>query len=196
MRELLVATGNSGKLQELILLLSDTVQSLKSLRDYPAMPKTVEDCDTFEGNAIKKAREAAAASGIPALADDSGLVVDSLGGEPGVRSARFAGEEATDSDNNAMLLARLIGIPPDRRTAAFRCAIALCYPDGACYTFHGEIKGLILDVPRGDKGFGYDPLFLVPEYGKTLAELPLAVKNRVSHRANALMKLKHWLQNN
>lgn len=193
MNELLLATGNPGKLKELELLLQGLVISIKSLQQYPHIPKTIENGNTFEENAIKKAKEAAIAVSIPALADDSGLVVDALAGKPGVLSARFAGEGSSDADNNAKLLKVLEGVPLSQRRAAFHCVIALCFPDGTCRTFCGHLNGIILDKPRGIEGFGYDPLFLVPEYGKTLAELPVAVKNRISHRAQALFQFKEWL---
>lgn len=194
MRELLVATANKGKLREIELLLQGTVARLFSPVDFPTLPEVVEDGETFTDNAIKKARSAAIATGMPVIADDSGLVVDQLDGRPGVRSARFAGETASDADNNARLLRELAGVSAERRTAAFRCVIALCMPDGACMTFDGALNGVILDEPRGTAGFGYDPLFLVPEFGQTLAELPLAVKNAISHRGRAFAGLKEYLQ--
>jgi XTP/dITP diphosphohydrolase len=194
MKELLVATGNKGKLRELELLLHGAVARLVSPPDVPALPAVVEDGETFAENAVKKARSAAVATGKAAIADDSGLVVDELGGQPAVRSARFAGEGASDADNNAKLLRELAGVPEERRAAAFRCVIALCMPDGECRTFEGELKGVLLGAPRGSGGFGYDPLFLVPEYGQTLAELPLEIKNAISHRGKAFAKLKDYLQ--
>jgi XTP/dITP diphosphohydrolase len=193
-RELLVATANRGKFTELQLLLQGTVDRLLSLDDFPGLPPVTEDGATFAENAVKKARSAAKATGKPTLADDSGLLVDALGGLPGVRSARFAGERAGDDENNALLLRMLAGVPPHGRTAAFRCVIALCLPDGECLTFEGELKGTLLDEPRGSSGFGYDPLFLLPEFGQTLAELPMAVKNAVSHRGKAFIRLKAYLQ--
>lgn len=194
MRELLVATANKGKLREIELLLQGTVARLFSPVDFPTLPEVVEDGGTFADNAVKKARSAAIATGMPVIADDSGLVVDQLDGRPGVRSARFAGEMASDADNNARLLRELAGVPAERRTAAFRCVIALCTPDGACMTFDGALNGVILEEPRGTAGFGYDPLFLVPEFGQTLAELPLEVKNAISHRGRAFVRLKEHLQ--
>lgn len=194
MRELLVATANRGKLGELQLLLQGTVDRLLSLADFPGLPPVVEDGATFAENAVKKARSAATAAGVTAIADDSGLLVDALDGRPGVLSARFAGELAGDAENNALLLRELAGVPPHRRTAAFRCVIALCQPDGECLAFDGELKGTILEAPQGMGGFGYDPLFLLPEYGQTLAELPMDVKNAVSHRGKALSRLKEYLR--
>jgi XTP/dITP diphosphohydrolase len=193
MKELLVATGNHGKLRELEALLAGVVERVRSLADFPEIGAAVEDGATFEENAVKKAAHAALASGLPAIADDSGLVVDALGGRPGVYSARFAGEGAGDAANNARLLAELAEVRPEQRTAAFRSVIACCLPDGDCRIFAGEVRGIILTAPAGEGGFGYDPLFLIPEYGKTMAELPLTVKNRISHRGKAFALLKEFL---
>lgn len=193
MREVVVATANKGKLKELELILCGVVESIRSLADFSGIPPVVEDRATFAENALKKARSAAAATRKPVIADDSGLVVDALHGAPGVYSARFAGEGAGDADNNMKLLAMMDGVPAQERQAAFHCVIALSLPDGTCRTFSGELKGVILTEMRGAGGFGYDPLFLVPEYGKTLAELPMEVKNRISHRAAALGKLIDFL---
>lgn len=194
MRELLVATGNRGKLRELEQLLAGTVEKLYSLADFPDLPPVVEDGATFADNAVKKARQAALATGLPVIADDSGLVVDALDGRPGVHSARFAGEGAGDEANNAKLLAELAGLSPNRRTASFRCVIACCFPDDTCQTFTGELAGVILEQPMGSGGFGYDPLFLVPEFGETLAELPMEVKNQISHRGRAFLKVREYLK--
>jgi XTP/dITP diphosphohydrolase len=194
MKELLVATGNQGKFLEIKELLRDTVANLFSLEDFPEIPPVEEDGATFAENAVKKAQIAAQATGKPVIADDSGLEVVSLGGRPGVYSARFAGEGAGDSENNAKLLRELADLPNGEGTAAFQCVVALCFPDGSCRTFSGELKGVILKEPRGTGGFGYDPLFMVPEYGRTLAELPLEVKNAISHRGKALAELKMHLR--
>jgi len=190
MRELVVATGNKGKLREFGELLQTVVQTILSPADFPGFPEVEEDGETFEANAIKKARSAAIFTGRAVLADDSGLAVDYLGGRPGVYSARFAGEGAGDADNNARLLRELAGVPAGQRGAAFHCVIALCRPDGSCQTFDGSLSGVILEAPRGGGGFGYDPLFLVPEYGQTLSELPLEIKNAISHRGRAMQQLK------
>jgi XTP/dITP diphosphohydrolase len=195
MNELLVATGNRGKFREIEGLLRDAVARLYSPEDFPGIPRVEEDGATFAENAVKKAQSAAIASGKPVIADDSGLEVDALGGRPGVYSARFAGKDANDSRNNARLLEELGNLPEQQRSAAFRCVIALCFPDGGCRTFTGALHGVILKEPRGTDGFGYDPLFLVPECGRTLAELPLDVKNAISHRGQALAKLKEYLRN-
>ena len=195
MKELVVATGNKGKLSEFGELLKGVVDTILSPADFPGFPEVAEDGDTFEANAIKKALSAAIFTGKPVLADDSGLSVDYLDGRPGVYSARFAGEGASDADNNALLLRELSGVPAGERTAAFHCVIALCQPDGSCQTFDGSLPGGILEAPRGGGGFGYDPLFLVPEYGQTLSELPIEIKNAISHRGRAMQQLKAALLN-
>ncbi|TGU70313.1 XTP/dITP diphosphatase [Geomonas terrae] len=193
MKELLVASGNKGKLREFGELLRGVVDTILSPADFPDLPDVVEDGATFEENAIKKALSAARCTGRPVLADDSGLCVDYLGGRPGVYSARFAGEGATDADNNALLLRELAGVPAEKRGAAFHCVIALCLPDGTCRTFDGALAGVILETPRGEGGFGYDPLFMVPEYGQTFSELPMEIKNAISHRGRAMQMLKEAL---
>lgn len=193
MRKLVVATRNKGKIRELELLLEGVVAEVLPISSFPGLADVEEDGATFAENAVKKARVAASATGLPALADDSGLVVDALGGRPGVFSARFAGEGAGDAANNLKLLAELAGVPADGRTAAFHCVLAFCLPDGNCRTFDGCLPGTILAEAQGDGGFGYDPLFLVPEYGQTLAQLPLETKNRISHRGKALAELRRYL---
>ncbi len=193
MKELVVATRNRGKLIEIKQLFEGCISELLSSADFPNLPDIVEDGATFEENAIKKARATAMATGKPVIADDSGLMVEALGGNPGVFSARYAGDNAEDEENNVKLLKELADVPVERRSASFCCVIAICFPDGGCRTFTGELKGIILDAPRGSGGFGYDPLFLVPEYGKTLAELSPDVKNNISHRGIALGKLKSFL---
>ena len=154
----------------------------------------VEDGETFEANACKKALEMACYSGCLTLADDSGLVVAALAGAPGVHSARYAGEQGNDAANNAKLLTELTEVVDEKRQAAFCCVMALATPEGECQTFSGRVSGLIMRGERGDDGFGYDPLFMVPEYGKTMAELPLDIKNRISHRGAALKQLIPVLQ--
>lgn len=190
MKELVVATGNKGKLREFGELLKGVVETILSPADFPGFPEVEEDGDTFEANAIKKAMSAALFTGKPVLADDSGISVDYLNGRPGVYSARYAGEGAADADNNALLLQELAGVPAGQRGAAFHCVIALCHPDGSCQTFDGSLPGVILEEPRGAGGFGYDPLFLVPDYGQTFSELPLDIKNTISHRGRAMQQLK------
>ncbi len=190
MSSIVLASGNLGKIREIQAILQND-KILPQSQFNVVEPE--ETGSTFVENAIIKARNAALHCRLPAIADDSGLVVDALGGRPGVYSARFAGENASDEDNNAKLLREMARLPEELRTATFRCVIALCFPDGTCRTFDGELRGVVLSVLRGTAGFGYDPLFLVPEYDQTLAELPLDVKNRISHRGNALLKLKEYL---
>jgi XTP/dITP diphosphohydrolase len=194
MKELVVATRNAGKIRELELLLQGAVEKILPIGSYPGIPDVAEDGATFAENAVKKARFATQATGLPALADDSGLAVDALGGRPGVYSARFAGEGAGDFANNLKLLAEMTGIPQQERTAAFHCVLAFCLPDGACRTFEGSLPGIILEERQGDGGFGYDPLFLVPEYGQTLAQLSLEIKNGISHRGRALEEFRRYLE--
>jgi XTP/dITP diphosphohydrolase len=164
------------------------------LDELGQLPEIIEDGLTFEENALKKARIVALATGCLTLADDSGLVVEALDGAPGVRSARFAGEQAGDDENNSKLLTLMQNLPPEQRTAAFCCAMVLYRPDGWLRTFHGRLSGRITEEPHGTEGFGYDPLFLVPEYSKTLAELPLDCKNRISHRGQALRQAMDCLR--
>ena len=188
MKTLIIATGNPGKLEEIRQILGPRIE-LKSLADFPHLPDIVEDGETFEANAVKKAMAVARHTGCPALGDDSGLQVDALDGAPGVFSARFAGEDATDGENNAKLLRLLEGIPKEKRTARFRCVIAVVTPDGTVRKAEGKCEGLILERPRGTGGFGYDPLFWAPEYRRTFAELASEEKNRISHRGRALREV-------
>jgi XTP/dITP diphosphohydrolase len=187
--EIVLASRNPKKRAELEALL----RGLPVRVAAAAVPDVVEDGETFLDNARKKALAAARATGKPALGDDSGLEVDVLGGAPGVRSHRFAGPVATDADNNRLLLERLQGVPPARRSARFRCAAVLAWPDGRSIQAEGTCEGVILESPRGTGGFGYDPLFLVPAHGKTFAELPAETKNALSHRAAALRRIREQL---
>jgi XTP/dITP diphosphohydrolase len=187
--KLLVATGNQGKLKEIRKLLENSAIEIVGLDQLTNPPEVIEDGTTFSANACKKALEMALFSGYLTLADDSGLVVDALDGAPGVYSARYAGEQGDDSANNSKLLQEMNEVAAADRKAAFHCVVALAWPDGRCETYTGQISGLILREERGSDGFGYDPLFLVPEYGKTTAELPLEIKNRISHRGTALRKV-------
>ncbi len=199
-RPLVFATRNPGKLVELRQLLPDIdVLGVEeaAARLGRALPEVDEDADTFTGNAIKKAREISRATGFPALADDSGLEVDALGGTPGVWSARYAGHGSSDAANNAKLLAALQGVPLARRTARFRAVLALADVDGPLQdrviTAEGVCGGVVLDAPRGTGGFGYDPLFLVPELGQTFAELGIGAKGELSHRARAMQAIRPQL---
>ncbi len=185
MRRLVLATTNPGKAREFARLLAELPARIVTLDEVgPAPPP--ETGATFAENAALKARHAVAGSGLPALADDSGLEVDALAGAPGLHSARWAGEGATDEANRRRLIRELTGVPEARRTGRFRCAIAIARPGGAVEVVEGTLEGRLLTEPRGSGGFGYDHLFLLPERGLTLAELPLDEKNAVSHRARAL----------
>jgi XTP/dITP diphosphohydrolase len=192
--KLVLASRNEGKLAELRWYLArvraDIPWQLTPVSAYPEAPEVEEDGETFCDNAVKKATVIAKAIGEWALADDSGLEVDALGGAPGVYSARYAGldhhGERNDRENNAKLLKELAGVPISRRTARFRSVIALASPEGKVWTAEGICEGYIGLEPRGEKGFGYDPLFYLPEYGLTMAELTEEEKNRISHRAKAM----------
>ncbi|MCS7048917.1 MAG: XTP/dITP diphosphatase [Verrucomicrobiae bacterium] len=186
--QLVVATRNKHKLRELRALLSDLDFEVVSVSDLPNVPEVVEDQPTLRDNAIKKAVETARATGRLTLADDSGLEVDALGGAPGVMSAHYAGENASYHENNKKLLAALAGVPLEKRTARFRCVVAIADANGLVDTVEGVCNGLILTEERGGNGFGYDPLFLPDGQVKTFGELPAEIKNRISHRAKALQK--------
>lgn len=181
----MLATRNRGKIRELRALLSGLPVRVLTLDDYPEIPPLPETGETFEANATSKATLVARLTGRIALADDSGLEVDALGGAPGVHSATFLGPHATAADRNAWVLERLRGVAEDARAARFRAVVAVAAPDGAVRTFEGTCEGLIADAPRGAGGFGYDPIFFVREYGCTMAELPVESKNAISHRARA-----------
>jgi XTP/dITP diphosphohydrolase len=193
MIQLLVATRNRGKVKEIRVFLDGLVDQVLCAADLPELPETVEDGATFQDNALKKAREACQASGLPTLADDSGLVVDGLDGAPGVISARYAGEGATDDANNRKLLQELAQRPEASRKAAFICSLAFVAPDGTEQLFEGRVRGTIIGQPQGENGFGYDPLFLVDGCEQTMAELPVAEKNLISHRGQALQAFKEFL---
>jgi XTP/dITP diphosphohydrolase len=186
---LLVATRSEHKLRELRELLSLERADLVSLDDLGVLDDPIEDGETFEANAAIKARAGLAATGLATLADDSGIEVDALEGGPGVRTRRYAGEHATDADNNAKLLAALDGLPPERRGARYVCVLALAIPDGEALQFErGVCRGRIATEPRGDGGFGYDPIFEPEEYlpgGRTFGQWTPEEKNRISHRARA-----------
>ena len=167
---------------------------VRSLSEFPGAPSVQEDGLTYAENALKKARAAAAFSGKPALADDTGLEVDALGGEPGLHAARFAGEGCTFQDNIRKLLGLMRAVPEERRNARFVCVLALVAPGGRETLVEGELRGRILEAPAGTSGFGYDPVFYVPKLGKTLAELTAEEKNRISHRARAVEKMREILQ--
>lgn len=192
-RQLLLATANQDKVKELSLLLKEAPITILSINDLDTYPKVVEDKPTLEENAIKKAIAFARATGYPALADDTGLEVDILDGAPGVYSARYAGAGATYDENVDKLLRQLDGIPYNKRRAKFRTVMALAY-DEKIDTVEGVCQGYILHERRGADGFGYDPVFFVPEFNKTFAEMALDEKNKISHRGRALQKAKALLQ--
>lgn len=183
--KLLLATNNRGKVREYLSLLSQIPFDLVTPGEIGITAEVSEDGDSYEANARLKAVTLAEASGLPALADDSGLEVDALGGEPGVRSARYAGEGASDRQRIDYLLHRLKGVPRAERTARFRCVIAVATPEGGIEFCSGDCPGMITDEIRGEAGFGYDPVFYLPEMEKTMAELSFEEKNRCSHRARA-----------
>lgn len=191
---LLIATHNPGKLRELTRLLGDIPIELVSLSDLGILHQVEETGETFEQNASLKADTYARLSALPTLADDSGLEVDALNGEPGVRSSRYAGDDATDTDRIAYLLRRLGSIPDRDRTARFRCVIAVAWPGIPLELSSGTCEGTIIEEPRGSNGFGYDPVFLIPMLGKTLGELTPTQKNRISHRSVAARKASAGLR--
>lgn len=188
------ASKNRGKIRELKALLEGLGVALLSLHDYPDAPDISEDGHTFFENALKKARAVSEYTGLIVIADDSGLEVDSLGGAPGIHSARYSGAGATDETNIRKLLEEMKGLSGGERGAAFRCVLILYRPDGTFEAFEGELKGTIARGPSGSEGFGYDPVFIVPEYGRTVAELDPETKNRISHRGKAFAKLKESLR--
>ena len=192
MIDLVLATRNKGKLRELMELLSDLDVRITSLSDHPEIPDVVEDGDTFLANARKKAR-AVSGGGRWSLADDSGLVVDALGGAPGVRSARYAGAQGDSAANNAKLLREMESVPDGERSAAFVCAMVLRAPDGREWDVEGRCEGAIGRAHAGCGGFGFDPLFFISSEGATMAELPMGRKNEISHRGRALRGIKEIL---
>jgi XTP/dITP diphosphohydrolase len=192
--ELVLATGNRDKQQEMKALLQDLGLTIRTLDEFPAAPVVVEDGETCQANAGKKAREIAQFTGALTLADDTGLEVDALGGRPGVFAARYAGAHATYADNCRKLLDELTGVPADQRGARFLTVVAIADPVSSVEFVEGVLRGRIADHCSGGHGFGYDPVFLVPELEKTLAELTLDQKNRISHRGQALAKAKDVLK--
>lgn len=185
---LVIATRNKNKLREFQEILKDLKIEVRSLDDFGPTPEAIEDGETFDDNAYKKAIHTAKILGLPAIADDSGLVVDALNGEPGVYSARYAGENATDEENCQKLLSELKGV--ENRRAHFQCVLSIAVPSGPALTYEGKCDGVIIDNKRGDSGFGYDPIFYFEELGKTFAELSMEEKNKVSHRGKALADVK------
>ena len=192
-REVVIATRNEGKLREIKDILASWSFKILSLKDFAWIPQIIEDGSTFAENAAKKAREVARQTGRLAIADDSGLAVDALQGRPGVFSSRYGGEKATDEQRFQKLLVEMTEIPEGKRQAAFVCTLAVATPQGKVELLEGRCRGQIAFAPRGKHGFGYDPIFFMPELGKTMAELDPGIKNRISHRARALEKLKELL---
>jgi len=194
MPKLLLATSNPGKIREYRFLLDSPGYKITTLAEEGIAKAVTESGNNYEQNARLKAITYAKLSQLTALADDSGLEVDALNGEPGVKSARFAGEAATDAERVSFLLARLNDVPWEQRTARFKCVIAIATPGGHSELCYGECQGMIAIEAKGKNGFGYDPIFLLPETGKTMAELPLEIKNQISHRARASQQARQVLQ--
>lgn len=192
---LLVATYNPGKLGEYDDLLDGLGLDLCGLAEIGPHIQVEETGQTFTENALLKAQAYSRASNLLTLADDSGLTVEALDGAPGVYSARYAGNGATDADRYRKLLAVLEGVPWERRAARFQCVIALAWPDGRTEVFQGQCDGVIAFEPKGTNGFGFDPVFYLPEFGRTMAELPTKLKNRISHRARAAALVRERLKN-
>lgn len=192
--EVVLATRNRHKVEELAALLGDLGIRIRTLAEFPHAPEVEEDGATCEANAIKKACEIARATGLTAVADDTGLEVDALGGRPGVYAARYAGEHATYEDNCRKLVQELEGVPHERRTARFITVAAIAVPGGPVQVTQGVLNGYITDKACGSKGFGYDPVFYVPELKATLAEISAEQKNRISHRAKAFLQAKELLR--
>lgn len=193
MQTLLIATHNQGKLREYRALLADLPLTVVNLDEAGIAFDVDETGTTFAENALLKARAYAQATGLLTWADDSGLEVDALDGAPGVYSARYAGPGASDEDRYRKLVRELAAMPAAPRTARFRCVVALVTPDGQAYTTDGTCEGEIIDEPRGSHGFGYDPVFFLPELDQTMAELPPEVKNRISHRGRASVAARELL---
>ncbi len=194
--EIVLATRNKKKIEEIRRITADLPITVLSLDNFPDCPETVEDRDTFEGNAVKKAVEVSRCTGKTALADDSGLAVDALNGAPGVYSARYAGGAGGGNDvrNYEKLLSELINVPDEKRSGRFVCCMALAFPDGSVHTFLGYAEGRIGREPRGTSGFGYDPVFFPEGYKKTFAEMAGPEKDSLSHRGKAIEKLAEFLR--
>jgi XTP/dITP diphosphohydrolase len=192
MRRLVLGTRNQHKIDEIRAIIEDLGLEILTTADFPAIPALHEDGGTLEENALKKARTVFRATKLPTVADDSGLEVFYLAKRPGVLSARYAGPQAAYEDNNRKLLSDLKGVPPRRRNAQFRCVIAFVTENGE-HTVEGVTEGVIIEAPRGSRGFGYDPIFQPKGYQQTYAEMPSGLKNKISHRAKALQRVKSLL---
>ncbi|MBP9853412.1 MAG: XTP/dITP diphosphatase [Candidatus Omnitrophica bacterium] len=195
MKELVVATKNKGKLREIKELLREFDLKITSLADYPNAPDIVEDGTTFRENALIKANIIAAYTNQLTMGEDSGLSVEALNNAPGIYSARYSGENATDEKNNQKLISELKGVPANKRSAKYHCCIALVDDEKIIDVVEGECSGFIATEPSGTNGFGYDPYFLIPKYNKTFGELDPSIKSQMSHRAMALQALKKTLKN-
>ena len=191
----LIATGNPHKTEAIRRILAPYGLELVDLSSYPDIQEPVEDGDTFLANALIKSRYYCQATGLVALADDSGLEVDALGGEPGVHSARYAGGDTPHGVKMARVLELLQGVPREKRTARFKCVAAATFPDGREFHAGGAMEGLIFDHPRGEGGFGYDPIVFLPELGKTVAEISAEEKDKISHRGAAFRELAPFVTN-
>ncbi|WP_040207744.1 XTP/dITP diphosphatase [Neobacillus jeddahensis] len=189
MKEVIIATKNSGKAREFEHIFASRGIEVRTLLDYPEIPEVEETGSTFEENAILKAEAVARALNKMVIGDDSGLIVDALEGRPGIYSARYAGEPKNDQKNTDKVLSELAGVPVEKRAARFYCALAVAIPGQETRTVSGTCEGLILEERHGTNGFGYDPVFYVPEKGMAMAELSSDEKNKISHRAHALVKL-------
>lgn len=194
MKKIIFATGNAGKMKEIREILSDLDAEVLSMKEAGITADIVEDGKTFEENAVIKAKAICEMTGEIVLADDSGLEIDYLNKEPGVYSARYMGEDTDYHIKNANLVERLAGVPDEKRTARFVCAIAAAFPDGTVKTVRGTMEGRIGYEEKGENGFGYDPIFFLPEYGCTSAELSMEEKNKISHRGKALEAIKGELK--
>ena len=193
MRKIIFATGNAGKMKEIREILKDVDAEVLSMKEAGVEADIVEDGKTFEENAVIKAKTICELTGEIALADDSGLEIDYLNKEPGIYSARYMGEDTSYRIKNANLIGRLEGVPDEKRTARFVCAIAAAFPDGTVKTVRGTMEGRIGYEEAGENGFGYDPIFYLPEYGCSSAELSMEEKNKISHRGKALRAIKEEL---
>ena len=194
MKRLIFATGNQGKMREIREILGDSIPEILSMKEAGIEADIVEDGKTFEENALIKARAVSKAGNIMAMADDSGLEVDCLGGAPGIYSARFMGEDTSYDIKNNYIIEQAMKVPYEERTARFVCAIACVLPDGREWVVRGTVEGMINDRQAGENGFGYDPLFLLPERGVTTAQLPPEEKNAISHRGRALRAMRDLLE--
>lgn len=193
MKRLVFATGNQGKMREIREILGNDIPEILSMKEAGINVEIVEDGKSFEENALIKARTVSRAAGIMAMADDSGLVVDCMDGAPGIYSARFMGEDTSYDIKNRYIIEQAMAVPFEKRTARFVCAIAVVMPDGREWVVRGTVEGVIHDRQAGENGFGYDPIFLLPERGVTTAQLPPEEKNAISHRGRALRAMRELL---